>query len=358
MKRIFLLLAAPLCLFSCSDNDDDNGGKETPPIESFAVIDNSTIYLTPEDDIDITGLFGFSPSNASVDDIIYIVADKNLAVVENGYLRFVANGETTLRAGAQRSFVESAEIDIICYTPTSGISTTIDKVTMIEGGSMTVEGMFIVEPETATDRGIGYTIEDESVVRLEDDMLVPVNIGTTTLRAYMLSNPGMVSTPITVECIPYENNVTAKSTWVAQASTVSAMEGTNLDTGNPFTPEAKYAIDGDLGTYWNSNVSFFFSGEWLTIDLGAVCHVSNITLTDLMGYTLGFDIYLSQTDQAGLEGDDASFIKVGSGTDSQTEVAFGAQSARYVKINITSARGVTSGFLTSYSTTISDVEIK
>ncbi|MCD8072772.1 MAG: discoidin domain-containing protein, partial [Alistipes sp.] len=119
-----------------------------------------------------------------------------------------------------------------------------------------------------------------------------------------------------------------------------------------------YAVDGDTGTFWQSASAFMSSPQWLMVDLGTLCHVSSVTLTDRVGYTLGFDVYISQTDQAGLEGNDASFIKVGAGTNSQMEVTFGAQSARYIKINVTSILGVSSGYLNSYSATISDIEVK
>ncbi len=99
---------------------------------------------------------------------------------------------------------------------------------------------------------------------------------------------------------------------------------------------AQYAIDGNVGTRWSSN---FSDDAWITLDLGSVYAINQVTLRWEGAYGTAYDILVSSN------GSDWTTVKSLTGQDGGVDdITFGAVNARYVKM-----QGVKRALIYGYS---------
>ncbi|MCC8034705.1 MAG: discoidin domain-containing protein [Rikenellaceae bacterium] len=313
MKKTLLLLvaASAFCLGSCSDDDKDYG---------ITLAGESTVALTPGVRVHIPALYSFSPSREAFE-LQFKVQDSSIAMLDGEYLRFASNGQTTVQVIGNGS-IESPVITVVCTSPVTGINTSVSRIILKPGESILLSDCFSVEPVTASEPGLDYKVDDEQVAKIQDGYLHFVSAGTTGITAYATDGSGVSSAMVEIVC---SEPIVGKD-WIATASSHVPTEVPNSQTGSSFLPTPSCAIDGQAGTFWQSDVHIMsHQDEWLMLDMKSVGTVSSVTVTDnVINHTLAFDLYVSDTDQADLDADHASFVKVGSGEIGNMKVDFPA----------------------------------
>jgi hypothetical protein len=130
---------------------------------------------------------------------------------------------------------------------------------------------------------------------------------------------------------------TATATFTAEPPTPTATAEalTNLALGRPVTVSSyldtahsgSMAVDGNLGTGWQTKRNSKLSTEWLQVDLGAVLPISQVVLRWDIKYPTSYNVQISQNNQSW-----TALYSTISGDGGIDSISFNNVEARYIKM--------------------------
>ena len=123
------------------------------------------------------------PENATNKNIIWSSADEKIAKVENGIVRGISAGTTTITAKAEDGAYEST-CEVVIKERTinvTGIILNKKQINLIEGN--TEELIATITPFNATNQNIKWTTSDGNVATVANGMVTGVSKGKTTITA-------------------------------------------------------------------------------------------------------------------------------------------------------------------------------
>ena len=180
---VFLLL---ICLatvaFACNKKGEEpNGGDSTPPdAVAYLTIDKTQVELVVGRDTTITASYG----NGASGDALSFSADSDVVTVDaQGKITAIKPGSTTVRA-------KYGELEKTCAVTVTlgGITPVVDFLhvdgSMIElsyDESVNLAARISFDGKYYTDATFDYTVEDETVGKVENGIFIPKKEGETTV---------------------------------------------------------------------------------------------------------------------------------------------------------------------------------
>lgn len=127
-----------------------------------------------------------TPENVTETAVTYSSSDDEITSVdEDGVVTAVSQGTAVITAtvASGENTTISASCEVIVTQPVEGVSFEVEELYLAVDGEAK-EIPVVITPADATNQTVTYTIEDETVVSLDESgMLEPLKIGTTTLTA-------------------------------------------------------------------------------------------------------------------------------------------------------------------------------
>lgn len=124
-----------------------------------------SIKITPED---------------SIDKIIWRSSNENVAIVENGEVYAISNGNVTITAQTENGNV-SDSIDLVVTTPVNKINIDNTNIRLIVGKSMKLNANII--PDNASNKNLIWSSDDKNIATVDvNGQITAISEGETTIR--------------------------------------------------------------------------------------------------------------------------------------------------------------------------------
>ncbi|WZU00496.1 Ig-like domain-containing protein [Erysipelothrix sp. D19-032] len=126
-----------------------------------------------------------------------------VATVENGTVTGHSIGATTISASIGDQ-VASIKVNVV--VPLESITFNPESLSIIEGNSKDLPGLIYVPYDTSTKRHVEYSVKDPSIVKIDESMIVGLNVGKTTITATVNG----ISTVLAIEVTPKQTESALK----------------------------------------------------------------------------------------------------------------------------------------------------
>ena len=188
MKNYLLLAlaAVALCFTACKKDNPVTGISLDKTMVALEIGDSDTLTAT------------VAPDDATNKDVDWSVADDAIATVEDGVVKAVAAGQTTVTVTTvDGGFTASATITVAeSIIKVTGISLDKTMVALEIGDSDTLTAT--VAPDNAKNKGVEWSVADDAIATVEDGVVKAVAIGETTVTVTTVDGGFTASATITV----------------------------------------------------------------------------------------------------------------------------------------------------------------
>ena len=181
MKKTYLLILTTLALLlaACGPKEELIDPTPTNVEVSGVTLNQATLALKTGETGTLTA--NVQPANATNKTVTWSSSNTSVATVTNGTVTAVAEGNATITASAGG---KSATCQVtVSKSVVAVTSVTLNKTEaeLFEEEELTLEAK--VEPNEATDKDITWASSDETVVKVENGIIVAVAQGTATVTA-------------------------------------------------------------------------------------------------------------------------------------------------------------------------------
>ena len=175
--------------------------EDFPECESITLAEiDSVVYMNSGDQYH-TG-YTLSPSDCVDLGVTWSVSNEKVATVdENGLVTAVGTGETTLTVTSYNGKTDTVRINVNNYIPVNSVTILDEKVVVTtSSGKPSHQIRYKINPENATYDSVTWSIEDETVARIDNyGVIYAVNVGTT--KAHLITVDGNKEATVDVEVV-------------------------------------------------------------------------------------------------------------------------------------------------------------
>ena len=189
---------------------------EATPVTSIT-LDKTTASLRAGQSIKLAATV--NPSDATDKTVTWTSSNPSVATVENGMVKAIKVGSTTITAKAgDRTATCAVTVEA---TPVTSI--TLDKTTASLRAGQSIKLAATVNPSDATDKTVTWTSSNPSVATVENGNVKAIKVGSTTITAKV--GDKIATCSVTVEATPVMSitlDRTTASLKVGQSVTLTA----------------------------------------------------------------------------------------------------------------------------------------
>lgn len=286
-KFLFSIFALVAMMFAACGNDDDGGSGKI----SVTGISLDKTYLALEIGESVTVKASIEPSNATDKKVEWSVADNTIASVNNGTVKGVSAGETTITAkSADGNFTATIPVKVVTEKVAvtgiewySGIGQKELKI------GHTSKYAMIISPGNATDLGVAWTSSNPAVATVKHDRTESSGIVHVELTAV---SPGKV----TITCQTNDGGFTATT------DEITVLEPVLVEAIEVSPEVAKIAVEG-VKTLQVSVYPADADNKYYEVSVGDASIATIDENLQVKGLSVGqTEVTFKATDGSGVEG--------------------------------------------------------
>ena len=245
-KLLSLAILIPILSGCNSGTDSSSTTPQIIPVESVQLNETSKdLKLAETFELIPTVL----PENATNKSVLWSVDPSGVVSVDNGLVTAIGNGTAVVKAEAHNSIYASCTFNVT--TDAQSITLSEEHIVLSVGETKQLEAT--IHPETASDKTVIWSTENENIATVENGIITAVALGTTNIIVNTINNKTascVVDVVIPVESV--QLNETSKDLKLAETfeliPTVLPENATNKSVLWSVDPSGVVSVDNGLVT--------------------------------------------------------------------------------------------------------------